>query len=385
MDYDSFKNTPCGRLTPTLDGHYAFVPKKLPPEIELSWDLVSRLSEADRALSELSGAASKLPNPHLLIMPFTRKEAVLSSRIEGTVASLSDLISFEALGLFPDDDLASTQDLEEVANYVQAMELGLRRLAELPVSLRLMKEIHCRLMKGVRGENKMPGEFRNRQNWLGPPHTRIEDAIYVPPPVSEMLELLDDLEKYIHAESALPPLVRMAIIHYQFEAIHPFLDGNGRIGRLLITLLMVAQGLLTQPLLYLSAYFERSRSNYYDQLLAVSQRGAWQDWIKYFLNGVSLQSKDALARADKLLTLNQSYRHRVGEKRASAHLFVLLDSLFSRPVVSVKSVATQLRVTPKSAQQHIDRLLAEGILNEATGKKRNRVYVAPEIFKILDV
>ncbi len=318
-------------------------------------------------------------------MPFTRKEAVLSSRIEGTVASLSDLISFEALGLFPDDDLASTQDLEEVANYVQAMELGLRRLAELPVSLRLMKEIHCRLMKGVRGENKMPGEFRNRQNWLGPPHTRIEDAIYVPPPVSEMLELLDDLEKYIHAESALPPLVRMAIIHYQFEAIHPFLDGNGRIGRLLITLLMVAQGLLTQPLLYLSAYFERSRSNYYDQLLAVSQRGAWQDWIKYFLNGVSLQSKDALARADKLLTLNQSYRHRVGEKRASAHLFVLLDSLFSRPVVSVKSVATQLRVTPKSAQQHIDRLLAEGILNEATGKKRNRVYVAPEIFKILDV
>ncbi len=384
MNYEDFTKEASGKLVPTLDGHCAFVPNKLPPDIEVNWELVSYLSDADRALSELSGAAGKLPNPHLLIMPFTRKEAVLSSKIEGTVASLSDLLSFEALGLFP-EDTNSHDDVEEVANYVHAMELGLGRLRDLPVSLRLIKEIHSRLMKDVRGESRAPGEFRIRQNWLGPPHTKIEDAIYVPPPVSEMTGLLHDLEKYIHGESKLPPLVKMAIVHYQFEAIHPFLDGNGRIGRLLITLLMVAQGLLSQPLLYLSAYFERSRAHYYDQLLAVSQKGAWNDWIKYFLHGVSEQSRDALVRADKLLTLNQAYRRRVGGKRTSAHLLTLLDSLFARPVVSVKTTAQQLKVTPKSAQQHIDRLIHHGILREVTGKKRNRVYLAPEILSILDV
>ena len=383
MNYNDFKEGASGTIRTTPEGHRAFVPNKLPPTIEVTWELVAYISEADRRLSELSGAASKLPNPHLLIMPFTRKEAVLSSKIEGTVTSLSDLLSFEALGLFPDND--NREDVEEVSNYVQAMELGLKRLKDLPVSLRLIKEIHCRLLKGVRGETKMPGEFRNRQNWLGPPQSKIEDATYVPPPVPEMMELLDDLEKYIHGESALPPLVKMAIVHYQFEAIHPFLDGNGRIGRLLITLLMVAQGLLSQPLLYLSAYFERSRSHYYDQLLAVSQRGEWGEWVKYFLRGVAEQSKDALVRADRLLTLNQTYRERVGEKRTSAHLLTLLDSLFSRPIVSVKTTAQQLKVTPKSAQQHIDRLIGHGILSEVTGKQRNRIYTAPEILKILDV
>ncbi len=383
MNYNDFKEGASGTIRTTPEGHRAFVPNKLPPTIEVTWELVAYISEADRRLSELSGAASKLPNPHLLIMPFTRKEAVLSSKIEGTVTSLSDLLSFEALGLFPDND--NREDVEEVSNYVQAMELGLKRLKDLPVSLRLIKEIHCRLLKGVRGETKMPGEFRNRQNWLGPPQSKIEDATYVPPPVPEMMELLDDLEKYIHGESALPPLVKMAIVHYQFEAIHPFLDGNGRIGRLLITLLMVAQGLLSQPLLYLSAYFERSRSHYYDQLLAVSQRGEWGEWVKYFLRGVAEQSKDALVRADRLLTLNQTYRERVGEKRTSAHLLTLLDSLFSRPIVSVKTTAQQLKVTPKSAQQHIDRLIHHGILSEVTGKQRNRIYTAPEILKILDV
>lgn len=383
MNYNDFKEGASGTIRTTPEGHRAFVPNKLPPTIEVTWELVAYISEADRRLSELSGAASKLPNPHLLIMPFTRKEAVLSSKIEGTVTSLSDLLSFEALGLFPDND--NREDVEEVSNYVQAMELGLKRLKDLPVSLRLIKEIHCRLLKGVRGETKMPGEFRNRQNWLGPPQSKIEDATYVPPPVPEMMELFDDLEKYIHGESALPPLVKMAIVHYQFEAIHPFLDGNGRIGRLLITLLMVAQGLLSQPLLYLSAYFERSRSHYYDQLLAVSQRGEWGEWVKYFLRGVAEQSKDALVRADRLLTLNQTYRERVGEKRTSAHLLTLLDSLFSRPIVSVKTTAQQLKVTPKSAQQHIDRLIGHGILSEVTGKQRNRIYTAPEILKILDV
>jgi Fic family protein len=381
MNYEDFKGSPSGQMIQIPDGNFAFVPNKLPPTVEITWELAAAISQADRQLSELSGAASKLPNPHLLIIPFTRKEAVLSSRIEGTVASLSDLLSFEAVGLFPE---GKKEDVREVANYVQAMEWGLQRLRELPISLRLIRELHERLLRGVRGENMMPGQFRNRQNWLGPPNTKIEDAIYVPPPLVEMGPLLDDLEKYIHSSSLVPPLVRLAIAHYQFEAIHPFLDGNGRIGRLLITLTMISQGLLTQPLLYLSAYFERSRAHYYDHLLAVSQRGAWAEWINYFLGAVAEQAKQAMYKSSQLMTLNESYRNRIQRKRTSAHSLTLLDDLFSRPVTTAKRVRERLGITAKSAQQHIDRLIQEKILIEATGKQRNRIYLAPEILGILE-
>jgi len=380
METASFQKEKPGKLVRTAQGYWAFVPHNLPPKLELTWDFAKQISEADRMLSELAGAARTLPNPHLLIEPFSRREAVLSSRIEGTVASLSDLMSFEALGVVHPD----RADVKEVANYVAALEYGLKRLAQLPVSSRLMKELHERLMRGTRGEHLTPGEFRRSQNWIGPPGCSLNDATFVPSPVAEMKEALSDLERYIHAESNMPPLVRMALIHYQFEAIHPFLDGNGRIGRLLITLLLCAEGLLPQPLLYLSAFFERHRSEYYRLLLEVSQRGNWLEWITFFLRGVSEQSVDALNRANQLQQLSLEYRETLHAKRSSATLLRMCDRLFKNPVFSPNSISKALDLTYVSAQKNIDKLVDAGILREITGRKRGRIYVAQQVMEILE-
>lgn len=369
-----------GTLVRTSDGHQAFVPGSLPPKLEITWPLANHLSLADRKLSELGGIARNLPNPHLLIQPFTRKEAVLSSRIEGTVASLSDLFSFEALGSIgelPDDVI-------EVSNYVVALEWGLKRLKTLPVSLRLIRELHERLMKGVRGYNMMPGEFRRSQNWIGGPGCRIAEAKFVPPPPVEMKKSLESLEIYLHSSGDIPPLIRLAIVHYQFEAIHPFLDGNGRIGRLLITLLMVSSGLLPQPLLYLSAYFERNRSEYYRLLLEVSQHGAWQEWISFFLQGVTEQSAAAFSEAQRLGDLEVAYKKRFDRPRVTAALLRTIDFLFTGPIVTVKSVATHLSLSQPAAQAIIDKLANAKILEEVTGKGKGRIYVAKEILASLE-
>jgi len=261
MDMALFQNSPSGRLVRAVDGYWAFVPNPLPPE--LTWDspLASLASRADLALGTLSGLGETLPNPHLLIYPFIRKEAVLSSRIEGTQSSLSELLLFEATRA------EKQRDVREVQNYVRAMEYGLKRLGDLPLSLRLIRELHAILMEGVRGERATPGEFRQSQNWIGPPGCTLNDATFVPPPVTEMREALDHLEEFLHADTELPPLVELALIHYQFETIHPFLDGNGRIGRLLIALFLCQRGILTKPLLYLSAFFEHHRQEYYQYLL----------------------------------------------------------------------------------------------------------------------
>ncbi len=382
MNPTDFKSDRAGRLTKGLDGQLTFLPNPLPPKLEITWLLASEISSADRRLSELNGAASKLLNPHLLIYPFARKEAVLSSRIEGTLASLSDLLSFEARRLFPEQQ---EKDIREVGNYVRAMEFGVSRLSEIPISNRLIKEMHARLMQDVRGDSLMPGEFRKRQNWIGPPGTKIQDAEFVPPSVTEMHICLADLEKYIHAPCELPAIVKMAIIHYQFEAIHPFLDGNGRIGRLLITLLLISQDLLSQPLLYLSAFFEKHKGAYYQHLLKVSQTGEWEEWIIFFLRGVAEQAEDALKRSNQLLALMNIHRFKIQQgKRTSGHLLQLLDLLFQKPVITTKQVTDVLKVTPASAQKHIDRLIEEGILKEITGKQRNRIYLASEIMKVLD-
>ncbi len=380
MDTASFQRGKAGKLIKTAQGYWAFVPNSLPPELELSWEFVNQISEADRRLSELAGAARTLPNPHLLIEPFTRREAVLSSRIEGTVASLSDLMSYEALGVINPD----RPDVMEVANYVTALEHGLKRLVDIPVSTRLMRELHERLMRGTRREHLTPGEFRRSQNWIGPPGCLLKDATFVPPPEAEMKEALSDLEKYIHAGSHLPPLVRMALIHYQFEAIHPFLDGNGRIGRLLITLLLCAEGLLPQPLLYLSAFFERHRSQYYRHLLEVSQHGHWEEWIHFFLRGVSEQSVDALNRANQLQQLSQEYRQLLHGKRSSATLLQMADLLFKNPVLTPNAISQALNLTYVSAQKNIDKLVVAGILREVTGRKRGRIYVAQRVIEILE-
>lgn len=304
----------------------------------------------------------------------------MSSRIEGTQASLSDLLFFEAADL----RAREVPDVREVANYVRALEYGLERFKELPLSLRLIREIHEILMQGVRGESQTPGEFRKSQNWIGPPGCTLIDASYVPPPVEQMTVALDAFEKYLHAPTQIPPLIRMALIHYQFEAIHPFLDGNGRVGRLLISLLLCANELLPQPLLYLSAYFERHRESYYRHLLNVSQVGRWNQWIVFFLEAVSTQAKDAVSRSGRLLDLWNNYRNRMQEARSSALLLQVIDELFRSPVLTNQLVSERLSVTPRSTQLHIERLIAEGILHEATGRKRNRVYVANEVLSAIE-
>jgi Fic family protein len=375
-----FINGKSGQLVQTSRGYTAYVPNPLEPKIELTLSIVKELSSADRALSELAGIARTLPNPHILIGPFLRREAVLSSRIEGTQASFSDLLFFEAARLREKE----VPDVREVSNYVKALEYGLARLSTLPISLRLTREMHQRLMMGVRGESQTPGEFRRSQNWIGPAGCTLSDATYVPPPVEEMDSALDGFEKYLHAPSEMPALIRLALIHYQFESIHPFLDGNGRVGRLLVTLLLCAEKLLPQPLLYLSAYFERYRDDYYHHLLAVSQKGAWEQWIQYFLKAVAVQSADAIQRIDQLLSLRQSYRTRLQQARASTLLLQLVDELFSYPAITNPAVSERMKITPRSSQLNIDKLVQKGILREATGRQRNRVYVATEIVDIVE-
>ena len=380
MQPSDFTEKAPGRPIKTAQDYWAFVPKPLPPALEIDWDLANTLSEADRSLSELSGVARTLPNPHLLIAPFVRREAVLSSRIEGTQAGFSDLLFFEAAP----SAKPPIEDVKEVANYVSALEHGLARLKDLPVSLRLLREMHERLMHGVRGDSMTPGEFRRSQNWIGPPGCTLADAAFVPPPVAEMTQALSDFEKYLHEPPVLPPLVRLALIHYQFEAIHPFLDGNGRIGRLLITLLLCVEGLLPQPLLYLSAFFEHHRQEYYRLLMAVSQSDSWTPWIAYFLRGIAEQSSDAVKRANLLLSLRQRYREKMQSARSSALLLQMVDDLFSTPALDVSGASKRLNVTPRAAQLNVDKLIKSGILKEATGRRRNRIFVAAEIIDIIE-
>ena len=380
MRPSDFSKTSPGRVIRAPNGYWAYVPDPLPPALEVDWRLAEPLAEASRRLGELAGVTRTLPNPHLFVAPFVRREAVLSSRIEGTQASLSDLVKFEVT---PSKG-AAVGDVGEVANYVRALDYGLTRLTTLPMSLRLLREIHQRLMKGVGGDHATPGEFRRSQNWIGPPGSSLADATYVPPPVGDMHEALDGFEKFLHAASPLPPLVRLALLHQQFEAIHPFLDGNGRVGRLLITLLLCEWQLLPEPVLYLSAFFERRRQEYYGHLLAVNQRGAWRDWILYFLEGISTEAHDGIRRSQRLLDLRQTYRRALETARAPGLSLRLVDHLFTAPSTSVRHAAKFLGVTRRSAELTIGKLAQAGILEEATGRKRDRVFVARNILRILE-
>jgi Fic family protein len=366
-------------------GYWAFVPDPLPPALVLDQATIKRLSEADRSLGELKGIGRMLPNPHLLIGPFMRREAVASSRIEGTITDLRQLFLFEADptegSALEDDDGA---DRQEVLNYVGALTLGLERLKSLPISRRLIREVHERLMRGVRGEEKRPGEFRDRQNMIGLQGQTPEQARFVPPPLPQMNQALDELELFIARPSDLPVLIDLALIHYQFETIHPFLDGNGRLGRLLISLLLCDRDVLTQPLLYLSAYFEENKADYMDHLLKVSQAGEWLGWVNFFLEGVAVQSKKAILRCNQLLDLWNEYRARLQKVSQSSNLLQLVDMLFDRPAVSVPQVREQIGITNTAAQQNVERLVAEGILTEVTGRKRNRIYLAARILEIIE-
>lgn len=380
MRAEDFTREQARFLVEVPQGFLAFAPPALPPHVDLGWELVQDLAAAQRALSELAGAARTLPNPRLLVGPFVRREALLSSRIEGTQASLSDLLFFEAARTAD----PGAPDAREVANYVAALEHGLARLEALPVSLRLLREVHARLMRGVRGGDQTPGEFRRDQVWIGPPGAPLGEAAFVPPPVPQMTAALDRLETYLHEPSDLPLLVRLALVHYQFEAIHPFRDGNGRVGRLLVTLLLVAEDAMPSPLLYLSAFFERYREEYYRLLLRVSQAGAWSDWLRFFLRGVADQSSDALARSTALLDLQRTWQRRLQKARSSALLLRLVDDLFSSPALTIPGAARRLGVTHRSASLNVEKLVRAGILREATGRRRNRIFFAPDIVRIAE-
>lgn len=381
MDPSKFQASTSGKVVRQPQGYWAFLPAPLPPALSFSPALVTALSAADRALGELRGLGGAISNPHLLIRPLARQEAVLSSRIEGTRASLADLLAYEATQL---SFLEPGSDVREVHNYVRALEYGLERISTLPVSLRLIRELHASLMEGVRGEIWTPGEFRHSQNWIGPPGSTLESAPYVPPPVDEMSTALGDLEKYLHTPADLPPLIRLGLIHYQFEAIHPFLDGNGRVGRLLIALLLSVWQLLPQPLLYLSAYIESNRREYYDLLLAVSQRAAWEEWLLYFLEGVRRQSLDTVERISRLQKLRAQYQTRLQTRRAPARLLRAVDLLFAQPVLTARQMETELGINFPGAQRLIDQLVRAGLLREITGGRRNRIYRADEVLAIIE-
>src|SRR5467141_542404 len=304
---DSPRGVPsAGRWVKTLEGYRAFHPNSLPPSIEWTESLAVALANASTLIGKLAGEGRRLPNPHVLIRPFVRREAVFSSRIEGTQSTLGELLAAEAGAAVE----RSPEDLREVGNYVVALEYGIERLKTLPLSLRLVRELHEKLMTGVRGQHATPGEFRRSQNWIGRPGDTLAQAAYVPPPPDSLGDSLSAWEKFLH-DRMLPPLVHAALAHYQFEAIHPFLDGNGRVGRLLITLELCERDVLPAPLLYLSAFFEATRSDYYGGLRGVSERGDWFGWLQYFLNGVARQAEDALSRAERINALLTSWREKL--------------------------------------------------------------------------
>lgn len=380
LDPREFDQSSPGRCIKVPTGYWAFIPHPLPPDISYDTPLIHLLSEADRSLGELSGTGRLLANPYLLIAPYVRREAVSSSRIEGTQASLNDLFFFEA----SETETPRTPDVREVRNYVRAMEYGIERLRDLPISVRLIGEIHGILMEGVRGDHATPGETRRSQNWIGPPGCSLQDATYVPPPVEEMKSALSDWEKYLHADTDTPPLIQCALMHYQFEAIHPFLDGNGRIGRLLITFFLWERDLLTQPLLYLSAFFDRFRDDYYARLLAVSKHGDWRGWIEFFLRGVINQSKDAISDARKIIELHEKYKQRLeASKKIPESAYRMIEELFSNPVLSISSLSKKWGIPFNSVKTGVLRLVSLDILREETGRKRNKLYIASELIELL--
>ncbi len=361
-------------------GFSAFIPKALPPSIDLNSTLQTLLSNADRALGRLDGSIQTLPDPELFVLMYVRKEAVLSSQIEGAQSSLTDVLNAEADIMNPD----SPRDVFEVLNYVQAMDTGLQLLENLPVSIRLIKEIHSTLLKGVRGQHSEPGELRRSQNWIGPRGCTLQEAVYVPPPVHEMMEALSSWERYIHEEDECPLLIKIALIHAQFETIHPFLDGNGRIGRLLITFLLCEKEVLQKPVLYLSHFFKQERATYYELLQNVRDRGEWETWLEFFLRGLTEVSRGATETARDIVSLRERHRKAIQEQfgRTAANGLKVLETLYSRPIISVKTIVDLTSLSYTSANQLMERFLAEQILVEITGQARYRKFRYAEYIEL---
>ena len=382
MKKSDFSQNAPGRLMNTIHGYSAYIPNPLPPQIEWTTALINQLTQAERSITRLDEIGQSFPAPQVVVRPFMRKEAVLSSQIEGTQTTFQNLLHYEAKQL---TFLENESDAHEVQNYVKALDYSLERIKSLPISLRLIKEIHAILMKGVRGELLTPGEIRRSQNWIGRPGVTLVNARYVPPPVDEMKKCLSDLEKYIHEDANLPPLIRVGLIHYQFEAIHPFLDGNGRIGRLLITLLLTTWQILTQPLLNISRFIENNRTEYYDRLLAVSQEGKWVEWLLFFLVGVHQQAEDAVEKINALQMLRSNYQAMFERDRNRDKLADVVDYFISTPISSISQAQENSNLGSFTMiQRYFEKLIQYGVLEEITGGKRNRIYKASEILRILE-
>ena len=364
-----------------LTGYKAFIPAPLPPNpaIELDGTLQNLLSRADMSLARLDGMGYILPDTDYFIAMYVRKEALLSSQIEGTQASLQDLFFYEG-----GEKLENIGDVSDVVNYVKALNHGIERLDDLPMSLRLIKEIHEILMEGVRGSERKPGEFKQAQNWIGPPGCTLNDATFIPPPPHESVKAMGDLEHYIHGDARLPVLIDSAMIHYQFETIHPFLDGNGRLGRLLITFYLCWKNALHRPLLYLSYFFKRNRQEYYDRLQMVRETGNYEQWVAFFLKGVVETAASAMETAKKILELQSNHRSLLWKKKISSPIAVgMLESLFHKPYVSVNNVAKEFNISFQSASTLVSQFEKTEILEEITGRKRDKRYVYAEYVNIL--
>lgn len=361
-----------GRLVRQRSGYSAFIPSPLPPQppVALAGTLQALLSKAERELGRLDGSIQTLPNPDLFVLMYVRKEAVLSSQIEGTQSSLQDLLAAEAK-VFARE---GPRDVAEVVNYVKAMNHGLGRLAKLPVSVRLIREIHEKLLTGARGSTLTPGELRRSQNWIGPAGCTLAEAAFVPPPPEDVPSVLGALEKFLHQDDDIPLLIKIGLAHVQFETIHPFLDGNGRVGRLLITFLLCERGVLQKPVLYLSYYFKRHRQSYYDHLQAVRDAGDWEGWLAFFLRGIAEVSAQAAETARRILELRERHRTLITDHlgRAAGNGHRVLEHLYKRPIISVKEVRILTGTSNPAANQLVQKLAENGILSEITGQKRNR-------------
>ncbi len=378
-----FKNR-AGYFMNSTRGYRSFVPNKLPPDppIQFDMELQGLLSLADRKLGRLDGVTQILPNPELFVAMYVRKEAVLSSQIEGTQASFADVLSAE----YNQMDDQRRDDIGEVSNYVAAMKYGLSALSEFPLSLRLIRSIHKHLLQGTRGAHRNPGEFRRSQNWIGPAGCTLETATFIPPTVPDMEEALGELEKYMHQEDDMPALIKIALIHAQFESIHPFLDGNGRMGRLLITFWLCQQEILSQPLLYLSYYFKQNRMEYYDRLMEVRKKGDWEGWVKFFLRGVAEVADQATASAKAILEMKNTYTDILYHIDSSSGYYQrLFEALFEHPFVTRTDVMKLLSVSNPTAGNIISVFCDKGILLDTDPQRsRNKLYAFIDYIRILD-
>ena len=374
--------TRAGTFVKQSDGYKSFIPAPLPPEppIEFDDELQSLLSKADRDLARLDGITTVLPNADLFIAMYVKKEALLSSQIEGTQASLEGVLEFEA-DLMPKEDV---NEIKEVINYIKALNYGMDRLNELPMSLQLIREIHENLLEETRGANRNPGEFREFQNYIGMPGASLNEAIFIPPSPDMVIPLMEELEIFFHKKDDIPPLVRIALIHSQFETIHPFLDGNGRVGRLLITFYLFWKGILSRPLLYLSFYLKKNRTEYYELLMEVRKEGAWENWIKFFLRGVSETSQEAANTAREVIKLKDELITKLHENSVSSVYAVkLVDLLFEKPVISTKDAVEKLGVSTVTVNELVKKFEKIGILKEITGKQRYKKYIFTDYVEII--